>query len=217
MEDCDFDLDFQDGEFALGVHLDGYDFWSSSTTYSSGTIVALTSTGKSYKSLQASNLNHSPDVSPTWWQEWGDKGNSNVTFERVKVRNARDSQSQDSYWNGGDGFATERNDHDVTFIDCEAENCTDGGFDLKADNTRLIRPVARHNKRNYRFWDSTQEAEDLLSFDPVNVGGTGGSAHVWMNDGGATIKGAQLISKSIVPNVAQCQLEGQSAHPCLLC
>ena len=33
-EDCDFDLDYQDGEFAIGVHLDGYDFWSSSTTYS---------------------------------------------------------------------------------------------------------------------------------------------------------------------------------------
>ena len=93
----------------------------------------------------------------------GRKGNSQFRFERVKVRNSRDSQSQAEYWNGGDGFATERNDHDGEFIDCVAENCTDGGFDIKSDGTRLIRPVARGSKRNIRLWD-TQEVVDVLSY-----------------------------------------------------
>lgn len=43
--------------------------WSSGTTYAAGDQVLLTSTQRIYESLQGSNLNHSPDTSPTWWED----------------------------------------------------------------------------------------------------------------------------------------------------
>ena len=79
-----------------------------------------TATGKSYKGLQASDLNHSPDSSPLWWEEWGDKGNSQFASSGQGPR-LPGLTSQAEYSNGGDGFATERNDHDGEFIDCVAK------------------------------------------------------------------------------------------------
>lgn len=46
-----------------------YAAWSSGTTYALGARVILTSTHKIYESLQATNLNHDPVTSPTWWIE----------------------------------------------------------------------------------------------------------------------------------------------------
>lgn len=46
-----------------------YAAWSSGSTYALGDRVILTSTHKIYESLQASNTNHDPVSSPTWWIE----------------------------------------------------------------------------------------------------------------------------------------------------
>lgn len=46
-----------------------YAAWSGATTYALGNRAILTSTHKVYESLQASNLNHDPATSPTWWAE----------------------------------------------------------------------------------------------------------------------------------------------------
>lgn len=44
-----------------------YGEWSGATTYALGSRVILADLHKVYESLQAGNLNHSPDTSPTWW------------------------------------------------------------------------------------------------------------------------------------------------------
>lgn len=43
--------------------------WSSTTTYSIGTIISYD--GIRWESLQNTNLNHTPDTSPTWWLNIG--------------------------------------------------------------------------------------------------------------------------------------------------
>lgn len=50
-----------------------YSAYSSATTYALGARVIVTSSGvhKCYESLQASNLNHAPQSSPTWWLDLG--------------------------------------------------------------------------------------------------------------------------------------------------
>lgn len=47
-----------------------YSAWSNATTYSLGQrVIVTTGVHKIYESLQASNLNHDPTTSPTWWIE----------------------------------------------------------------------------------------------------------------------------------------------------
>lgn len=50
-----------------------YAVWSAATTYAAGTRVIVTASGDHhiYESLQASNLNHTPITSPTWWLDLG--------------------------------------------------------------------------------------------------------------------------------------------------
>src|SRR5512140_1285617 len=51
--------------------------WSSGTTYDVGHVVSRT--GASYISLQASNLNHAPESSPTYWALLAAKGDTGAT------------------------------------------------------------------------------------------------------------------------------------------
>lgn len=46
-----------------------YAAWNSATTYALGDRSIRTGVHKIYESLQASNLNHTPETSPTWWIE----------------------------------------------------------------------------------------------------------------------------------------------------
>lgn len=50
----------------LTAYANGAPAWSSTTTYAASAVVTYAAV--QYKSLQASNLNHPPDTSPTWWQ-----------------------------------------------------------------------------------------------------------------------------------------------------
>lgn len=54
--------------------------WSSGTTYSLNTVV--TYSGKRWISLQASNTNHQPDTSPSWWLDLG-ASNQFAMFDNV--------------------------------------------------------------------------------------------------------------------------------------
>lgn len=63
-----------DAQFVSSTVLENdYAVWSSATTYALGVRVIVTSAGDHhiYESLQASNLNHNPKTSPTWWNDLG--------------------------------------------------------------------------------------------------------------------------------------------------
>lgn len=55
----------------VGEPAAGESNWNSGTTYALGDRVIRTSTHKVYESLQASNTNHTPETSDTWWVEVG--------------------------------------------------------------------------------------------------------------------------------------------------
>lgn len=49
----------------------GETVWASGTSYVSGALVIRTQTHRVYRSLQGSNLNNTPESSPTWWSDVG--------------------------------------------------------------------------------------------------------------------------------------------------
>jgi hypothetical protein len=101
-----------------------------------------------------------------------------VLMDRVTMRNSYDTRNR--YWNG-DGFATERGTYDIRFRDTVASGNTDAGYDVKGHAT-FVRPIARDNKRNFRFWgDSTVYA--CVGRRPNKRGGTGTQAQVWAGTG----------------------------------
>lgn len=118
-----------------------------------------------------------------------------VLIEASVMRGFQMTSGPDKYWNG-DGFSTERGNRGITFRRSAAWDNTDGGFDLKSTDTRLDQTVAGGNARNYRFW-STVSAGTIASITPVKRGGSGGSAHVWINGKGRpVIDIARLIVRS---------------------
>jgi len=56
---------FQEAMLVSSTATEAYGVYSAGTTYPAGTRVVYT--GSIYASLQAGNLNHTPDTSPTWW------------------------------------------------------------------------------------------------------------------------------------------------------
>jgi hypothetical protein len=62
-------LTFQNSQLISTTAINAEADYSSTTTYSLGTIVSYS--GNRYESLQSSNLNKTPDVSPTWWLNLG--------------------------------------------------------------------------------------------------------------------------------------------------
>lgn len=101
-----------------------------------------------------------------------------VILDRVTMNNSHDSRGPGEYWNG-DGFVTERGTHHITFRDTTANGSTDGGYDLKSTSTVLVRPMARGNKRNYRFWGQATMFS-CVGRSPTNRGGSGGRSDVWV-------------------------------------
>lgn len=103
-----------------------------------------------------------------------------VVLNKVTMLNNQNFSG--TYFNG-DGFATEADVHDITFIDTVAKGSTDGGYDLKSDNTTLIRAIADDNNRNFRFWGQNINLIDSVGLDPHNRGGSGGQAQVYLAAG----------------------------------
>jgi len=89
-------------------------------------------------------------------------------FRRCTMKNHIDTSK--AYQNG-DGFSGEAQNHNVTFEDCIAANNTDGGWDFKGDNIRLIRCQALGNHRNYRMWGISYLV-DCIGTGPMDNAGT---------------------------------------------
>lgn len=98
-----------------------------------------------------------------------------VLVKSTSMMNATDTIH--TYWNG-DGFAAEKGVYNLTFEDTYAAGNTDAGYDLKSQNTVLIRAVAEDNNRNFRVWGDGVTIIDSQSLDPNHRGGSGGQAHV---------------------------------------
>jgi len=99
-----------------------------------------------------------------------------ITFSGCVARNAyHEAPPGKKYWNA-DGYVVERGVANLTFIDCMAFDCTDGGWDLKATNVTFKGCVAFRNKRNFRMWtDATYE--NCIAGYPIKRGGSGGTAN----------------------------------------
>jgi hypothetical protein len=90
-------------------------------------------------------------------------------------------------YTNGDGIASERDVDGLTIKRVTSSDNSDGGFDLKSQNTVLDDLTAARNGRNYRFW-GTVDAGTLTSIDPRG-------AHIWVH-GGARVHIRKLIARS---------------------
>jgi Ca2+-binding RTX toxin-like protein len=102
----------------------------------------------------------------------------NVTLSQVVMENVQSTAG--AYFNG-DGFASERGVYDVRFIDTVARGNSDGGYDLKSNDTVLVRALSEENGRNYRLWgDAT--LIDSVGLNPVLRGGISEQNQLWLDD-----------------------------------
>ncbi|GAA0474355.1 hypothetical protein GCM10009096_14810 [Parasphingorhabdus litoris] len=107
-----------------------------------------------------------------------------IIYRRCEAHGfAETGRSSSDYWNG-DGFSDERSNRNIRYLSCVATGSTDGGFDLKSADVRLVNCVAKGNKRNFRFW-GTGEVENCRSEDPRSRGGSGKPAHFSFHGGTA--------------------------------
>lgn len=131
---------------------------------------------------------------------------SDVTIERAVMRGFQTDWGDSRYWNG-DGFASERGNRRIVIRDCAAIDNSDGGFDMKAKNSRFEGVnLAQGNARNFRFWESW-DAATLVSLEPVLRGGRGGRAHIGIYGGGEqsaprTIRIGKLVARASGSNRA---------------
>ena len=102
-----------------------------------------------------------------------------VTFRRVTMRNIQDTLEK--YWNG-DGFATERGVHDITFDSTTSSGNTDAGYDLKSSRTTLTGVTSTDNKRNFRLWGQDVTVRGATVTDPHKRGGISSQAQFWIGD-----------------------------------
>jgi len=100
-----------------------------------------------------------------------------VILRRVSMLNCQMTRDPGEYWNG-DGFVSERGTHHLRYEETYSAGHTDAGYDLKSDETVLVRAVAEDNKRNYRLWGRGIVLEDCQGLNPFKRGGIGTQAQV---------------------------------------
>lgn len=93
-----------------------------------------------------------------------------VLVRRVTMRNSQDTLHE--YWNG-DGFTDEKDTYRIRFEDTVASGNTDGGYDLKSNETVLLRAVAEDNKHNFKLWGKGVTIDTCVGRGPHRRGGTG--------------------------------------------
>jgi hypothetical protein len=93
-----------------------------------------------------------------------------VLLRRVTMRNSQDTLHE--YWNG-DGFTAEKDTYRIRFEDTMASGNTDGGYDLKSNETMLLRAVAEDNKHNFKLWGKDVTIDSCIGRGPHRRGGTG--------------------------------------------
>jgi Ca2+-binding RTX toxin-like protein len=101
-----------------------------------------------------------------------------VLLDHVTMKNNYGHGTAAEYWNG-DGFVAEGDTYNLTFQDTVASGNTDAGYDLKGDNTKLIRATASGNNKNFRLWGKSVTVTDSISTSPVHYGGIGKVSHAW--------------------------------------
>ncbi|BAY61486.1 hypothetical protein NIES22_15510 [Calothrix brevissima NIES-22] len=131
-----------------------------------------------------------------------------VKLIKTTMNNCQQTLKPSDYWNG-DGFATEELVSDIYFEDTSASGNTDAGYDLKANNSVLVRTIAADNKRNYRFW-GTANAQDCVGIEPRCRGGKSCQAQVYATEN-ADAKLSRCTFKSTNPttDVFQSQKGGK--------
>ena len=124
-----------------------------------------------------------------------------VVHRNVTMNNAIQRKDESQYWNA-DGFVTDWGTYNITYEDTSASGSTDGGYDLKSQNTTLIRAAASDNKRNFRIWRSANFI-DVKSDEPFRRGGIGTTAHIHVlgNEGNVTIQGGTFSGDKGVENI----------------
>ena len=84
--------------------------------------------------------------------------NTDFRFEDcLATNNMKSNQGKLKYTNG-DGFVAEKSVTNIQFIRCRSLRNQDGGFDIKATNTKFVDCVAIGHRRDFRIWaDATLE------------------------------------------------------------
>ena len=107
-----------------------------------------------------------------------------VAVHRVEFHNATDTLDP-AYFNG-DGFVTERGVYNVLFDTVAALGNTDGGFDLKSQNTVVQNAIAIDNARDFRLWDFSVTLNNVLSGATNTHTGDSLPASVWLSRGSSS-------------------------------
>lgn len=94
-----------------------------------------------------------------------DEGCHDITVERCSVFRCQTPAVADKY-RQGDGFSDEAGCSNIRYVDTLAQECTDGGYDLKSKGLTMIRARAVSNKRNFRLWADNRLAH-IISESPT--------------------------------------------------
>jgi hypothetical protein len=166
--------------------------YSSGTTYTLGAIVSYNA--KRYESLQASNTNHQPDISPTWWLLLG-ADNKHAMFDNVVSTSTTATTSLTVVFSPGSNIDT------VALIDSKAAIVTitvrDGlAGPIVYENTAGFSGSTVGNWYEYYFNDPLIERSQVIFYGiPPYV-----NAHitlVFTNSSGETVSCAQAVFGSL--------------------
>jgi hypothetical protein len=142
--------------------------------------------------------------------EWQDRDNfaegvalegtvHDVLVRRVTMRNSRDTLH--AYWNG-DGFTAEQNTYRIRFEDTMGSGNTDAGYDLKSNDTVLLRASAEDNKHNFKIWGNNVTIHSCIGRGPHRRGGTGVQDQVEILKGAnVTITGCEFVDSDPMTTV----------------
>ncbi len=131
------------------------------------------------------------DGDAVWPQEWPfgfmieeKEENHDITFRNCVSQNNIQARDSGDYWNG-DGFVAEKTAYHIRYINCQAYDNADGGWDDKSRAPVLENCIAFRNKRNFRFWningsdDEPARMINCIGGYAVSPGGSGSQAGVW--------------------------------------
>lgn len=119
---------------------------------------------------------------PTGFFSDSSSGNHDNTFTDCTAKNNRMSSQPSAYWNG-DGFSTEGNNYNYTYLRCRSFDNHDGGFDDKARSANYRDCVALGNKRGFRIWGSNGVMTNCLSAYNASWGDAYAAHGLWVSAG----------------------------------
>lgn len=108
-----------------------------------------------------------------------DKGspNSRIRFEHCLARNNMMPHQTNAYKNG-DGFVVEAGASEVSFSFCRAIRNQDGGYDVKAKDTRFSDCIGIGNSRTFRLWNGGTLQNCVAAWANVGLWSNGSAVRV---------------------------------------